>query len=366
MHKILVVGGAGYIGSVLTHELLERGYAVRVLDRFLYGDRGLAGVRDRVELIAADMRRVEPTHLAGVDAVINVGGLSNDPTAEYNPAANHEMNTVASVRLAEIARAAGVRRYILASSCSIYDVGVSNDHDDVICDETAAVHPRAAYATSKFEAEQRILAMAGADFCPTALRKGTVFGFSPRLRFDLVVNTFVRDALTSGTIVLFRGGEMWRPLVDVRDVARAYLACLTADEAAISGQIFNVAACNMRVSELALRVRTTLRGLGVAADIRPDYTYRGVRSYRVATHKIERTLGFKPVVSVEAAVHDLVEQIRQRQLENLNDPQYDNLRWLRVLEEAQAILGAGRSIFDVPEEAATSRLSIAGARRGQR
>ncbi len=365
MHKILLVGGAGYVGSVLTHELLERGYAVRVVDRLLFGDRGLAGVRDRVELIIADMRQVEPAHLAGVDAVINVGGLSNDPTAEYNPTANYEMNTLAAVRLAELARAAGVRRYIMASSCSIYDVGVSDDHCDVICDETAEVQPRAAYATSKYEAEQRILAMAGADFCPVVLRKGTVFGFSPRLRFDLVVNTFVRDALTSGTIVLFRGGEMWRPLVDVHDVARAYIACVGADETAVSGQIFNVATCNMRISELALRVRTTLRGLGVAVDIRPDYTYRGVRSYRVSTQKIERLLGFKPVVSVEDAVHDLVEQIRQRKLENLTDPQYENLRWLRLLEEAQVILGAGRSIFDVPEDAA-ARLMVAGGRRGPR
>jgi nucleoside-diphosphate-sugar epimerase len=366
MHKILLVGGAGYVGSVLTRELLQRGYAVRVIDRLLYGDRGLAGVRDRVELITADMRRLEPAHLGGVDAVINVGGLSNDPTAEYNPAANYEMNTAAAVRLAELARAAGVRRYILASSCSIYDIGESDDHHDVIFDETAEVRPRAAYATSKHEAEQRIVAMAGTDFCPVVLRKGTVFGFSPRLRFDLVVNTFVRDALTSGTIVLFRGGEMWRPLVDVRDVARAYIACVAADDTAVSGQIFNVAACNMRISELALRVRTTLRELGVAVDIRPDYTYRGVRSYRVSTRKIERVLGFKAVLSVEDAVCDLVEQIRQRQLEDLNDPQYDNLRWLRLLDDAQAILGAGRSIFDAPDDAAASRLTVARGRRAQR
>ena len=112
-------------------------------------------------------------------------------------------------------------------------------------------------------------------------------------------------------------------------------------------------------------MRTTLRGLGVAVDIRPDYTYRGVRSYRVSTHKIERVLGFKPVVSVEDAVHDLVDQIRQRQLENLTDPQYDNLRWLRVLEEAQTILGAGRSIFDAPEDTA-ARLMVASGRRGPR
>lgn len=365
MHKILLVGGAGYVGAVLAHELLERGYAVRVVDRLLYGDRGLVNVRDRVELIVADMRRLEPAHLAGVDAVINIGGLSNDPTAEYNPTANYEMNTVAAVRLAELARDAGVRRYVLASSCSIYDLGVNDDHQDVVFDETADVHPRAAYATSKYEAEQRLLAMAGPDFCPVVLRKGTVFGFSPRLRFDLVVNTFVRDALSSGTIVIFRGGEMWRPLVDVRDVARAYIACVAADDAAVSGQIFNVAACNMRISELALRVRTTLRALGITVDIRPDYTYRGVRSYRVSTQKIERVLGFKAVVSVEDAVRDLLDQIRQQQLENLNDPQYDNLRWLRLLEEAHTILGGGRSIFDAPEDAAASRLSVATGRRGQ-
>ena len=366
MHKILLVGGAGYVGAVLTHELLERGYAVRVLDRLFYGDQGLADIRDRVELVVADMRRVEPAHLAGVDAVINVGGLSNDPTAEYNPVANYEMNTAASVRLAELARAAGVRRYVLASSCSIYDLGATDDQHDVVFDEDADVHPRAAYATSKYEAEQRLLAMAGADFCPVVLRKGTVFGFSPRLRFDLVVNTFVRDALAHGAIVLYRGGEMWRPLVDVRDVARAYIACVAADDAQVNGQIFNVANCNMRISELALRVRTTLREMNVTVDIRPDYTYRGVRSYRVATRKIERVLGFKAVVSVEDAVRDLVEQIRHRSIDNLTDPRYENLRWLRILEEAEAILGTGRSIFDAPEENVAARLAVAQSRRAPR
>jgi nucleoside-diphosphate-sugar epimerase len=365
VHKILLVGGAGYIGSVLTHELLERGYAVRVLDRLLYGDHGLAAARDRVELVVADMRRVEPACFAGVDAVVNVGGLSNDPTAEYNPVANYEMNTQAAVRLAELARAASVSRYVLASSCSIFDSGVSDDQRDMVCDEEAEVRPRAAYATSKYEAEQRVLAMAGPDFCPVVLRKGTVFGFSPRMRFDLVVNTFVRDGLATGTITLFRGGEMWRPLVDVHDVARAYIACIAADAALVRGQIFNVANCNMRISELALRVRTTLRDLGITVDIRPDYAYRGVRSYRVSTRKIERVLGFKAVVSVEDAVRDLVDQLRRRKIEDLNNPKYDNLRWLRVLEEAEAILGTGRSVFDAPEESAGARLALA-ARRSPR
>jgi nucleoside-diphosphate-sugar epimerase len=351
MPKILLVGGAGYVGSVLSHELLEHGYAVRVLDRFFFGDHGLAACRDRVEVVHADMRRVEAGHLEGVDTVINVGGLSNDPTAEYNPAANHEMNTVAAVRLAELARAAGVRRYLLASSCSVYDHGIADDQGDVVYDEDAEVRPRAAYATSKYEAEQRLLAMAGPDFCPVILRKGTVYGFSPRMRFDLVVNTFVRDALAGGSIVLFRGGEMWRPLVDVHDVARAYIACVGAEESSVHGQIFNVANCNMRISELALRVRTTLRELGVNVDVRPDYSYRGVRSYRVSTRKIERLLGFKAVVSVEDAVRDMAAQLRDRRIDDLNHPRYENLRWLRVLEEAETILGTNGSVFDLPAAA---------------
>lgn len=244
MHKVLLVGGAGYIGSVLARELLERGYQVRVLDRLYYGEQGLAGIRDRIELVEADMRRIEAAHLADVRTVINLGGLSNEPTADYNPAANYEMNTAAALRLAEKARALGVRRYILASSCSIYDPGVTEEARDVVLDEEAEVAPHTAYATAKYEAELGLLAMAGRDFVPLCLRKGTVYGLSPRVRFDLVVNTFVRDALTTGSIHLVRGGEMWRPLVDVRDVARAYVACLAADESLVAGQIFNVAACN--------------------------------------------------------------------------------------------------------------------------
>lgn len=353
---ILVVGGAGYVGSVLVAELLERGYSVRVVDRLYFGDRGLFPVRDRVELVVADMRRLEAQWFEGVQAVINVGGLSNDPTAEYNPTANFEMNTVAAVRLAELARANGVRRYVFASSCSIYDRGACEEEDDVVFDEEAEVHPRAAYAVSKYEAERQLLAMNGPDFCPIILRKGTVYGFSPRMRFDLVVNTFVRDALTCGRILLYRGGEMWRPLVDVRDAARAYLACLSAEENLVRGEVFNVAYCNMRISELALRVRETLRAAGISVDVFPDYSYRAVRSYRVSSHKIQQRLGFRPMVGVEDAVRDMLRQLRQPGFDDLTHPRFENLRWLRLLEEAESILGAPRSVFEAPS--ATPTLSL--------
>ncbi len=352
MHTVLVVGGAGYVGALLNQELLERGYAVRVLDRMLFGEEGLRAIRDRIELVHCDMRRVDPVHFAGVDTVINVGGLSNDPTAEYDPAANYELNTVATIRLAELARAAGVRRYVFASSCSIYDRGTNDDASDLVYDEASEVQPRAAYATSKHDAEKQLLEMAGADFCPVILRKGTIFGYSARMRFDLVVNTFVRDALTTGRITIFCGGEMWRPILDIRDAARAYLACVTADEAQIHGQIFNVAERNIRISELALRVASVLREMNVPVEINADYAYRGVRSYRVSTGKIERVLGFRAVVSVEEAVRDLVTRLRDWKREDLLHPRYENLRWLRILQEAETVLGGRRSVLsEIPDTA---------------
>lgn len=346
--KILLVGGAGYVGSVLTHELLERGYAVRILDRLYFGDIGLRDHHDRVELLVGDMRTIESSVLKDVDAVINVGGLSNDPTAEYNPKANYEMNTLATKKLADLCVANGVRRYIFASSCSIYDRGVSDDSRDVLLDEETEVDPRAAYSGSKREAEKLLLDMAGTDFCPVILRKGTIYGFSPRMRYDLVVNTFVKDALSKGYLTIHYGGEMWRPLVEVRDVARAYIGCLRADEAKVKEQIFNVSFTNFRISELALRVREAFRSLGYDIDIRPDYGYRGVRSYRVSSAKIQRVLDFRPKVTVEESVRHMVEQIRAYGYDDFSNPRYYNIHWMRLLEEAQKVIAVTGSVFEAP------------------
>jgi len=346
MSKVLLVGGAGYVGSVLAEELLERGYAVRVLDRFYYGEDGLRDVADRVELVRGDMRRAGPDVLDGVSAVVNVGGLSNDPTAEYNPRANHEMNTVATKKLAELCKQAGVRRYVFASTCSIYDRGVGNDQLDVIQDEESDVNPRAAYSSSKYNAERYLLELADDDFCPVILRKGTVYGFSNRMRYDLVVNTFLKSALTTGELTLHNGGEMWRPLVDVRDVARAYIASLEASENVVRGQIFNVSFQNVRVSELALRVREALRAVGVDVDIRPDYKYKGVRSYRVSAQKIQRVLGVHPKVTIEESVVDMFGKINQRGYTDFDNPKYYNIRWMKLLEEAHKVIGVTGSVFE--------------------
>jgi nucleoside-diphosphate-sugar epimerase len=344
-NRILVVGGAGYVGCVLVSELLDRGYAVRVLDRLYYGSEGLRDVRDRIELVVADMRTLPRGALDGVEAVVNLGGLSNDPTAEYNPQANYEMNTLASTRLAELCLQAGVRRYLLASSCSIYDRGVGSQETDVLQDETSEVDPRAAYSASKHAAEQALLNLASEGFCPVIFRKGTIFGFSPRMRYDLVVNTFVKDALSKGRFTLHYGGEMWRPLIDVRDVARAYLASLRADESLVRGQIFNLSYSNFRISELALRVRQALREVGVECSIDVDYGYKGVRSYRVSGRKFERALGLQPVVTVEEAVKDMVHKIRQYDYTDFDHPRYYNIRWVKALEEAHKVIQVTGSVF---------------------
>ncbi len=349
MKKILLVGGAGYIGSVLAHELLERGYAVRILDRMYFGDQGLADIRDRVEVVVADMRTPPAYALDNVEAVVNIAGLSNDPTAEYNPAANYAMNTTASVTLARECMQRGVRRYIYASSCSIYDYGVLDQNQDLILDETAAVNPRAAYSSSKFAAEKELLPLASDKFCVSVLRKGTLFGFSPRMRYDLVVNTFVKDALSKGEMRLHYGGEMWRPLVEIRDAARAYIALIQAESEAVNGQIFNLVYGNMRISELALRIREVLRELDVKVEVKADYAYKGVRNYRVTGEKLYRVLNFRPKVSVEESVRNLVQEIRRSRYTDFENPRYYNIAWMRLLEEANKIVQITGSVFDARE-----------------
>jgi nucleoside-diphosphate-sugar epimerase len=348
MNRVLVVGGAGYVGSVLVEELLARGYSVRVFDRLYFGDVGMRHVRDRIDLVVGDMRVMDPAVLHGVQAVVNVGGLSNDPTAEYNPQANVEMNTTATLSLAEMARSGRVSRYVFASSASIYDVGVSDHYRDVVLDEDAVVAPRAAYSSSKYEAERGLLGMAGPDFCPVVLRKGTIYGWSPRMRYDLVMNTFVKDAISTGRITIHYGGEMWRPLIDVRDVARAYIAAIEAPDSVVRGQIFNVVYRNFRISELAIRVREALRALGMEVDVFPDFGYKGVRSYRISGEKAERVLNIKPQIGVEESVAHLVQQIRAHGVTDWDNPRYYNIRWMKQLEEAESILGITGSTFGAP------------------
>lgn len=337
MNKVLVVGGAGYVGCVLADELLAKGYSVRILDRMFFGREPAEPFLDRVELVTDDMRSFDESLVEDCNAVINIGGLSNDPTAEFNPRANEELNTAASVRVAEVAKRAGVERLIFASTCSIYDRGVGEEIRDVLLDEESDVDPKAAYATSKLAAERAILPLADERFAPVAFRKGTIFGFSPRMRYDLVVNAFVKDALSKGRLSVHYGGAMWRPLIDIKDVARAYVMALESDVDLIRGQIFNLTGGNFRISELALRVQRALADLGIDAELDVDWSYRLVRSYRVSGEKIQRAIGFQPRVSVEESVAHMVEEIDRNGYTDFSNPRYYNIEWMKLLEEAVTI-----------------------------
>jgi len=340
---ILVTGGSGYIGAVAVRELLNHGFAVRVVDKFLFGDEGLEEVKNRIECIQGDLCQLDATWLEGVEGVIHLAGLSNDPMAEFNPEANKKLNTEATAILGEHCKRRGIKRFIFASSCSIYDRGLLAE--DILQDEESPVEPRAAYAVSKYQAERELLKLSGPDFCPTLLRQGTVYGWSPRMRYDLVVNTFVKSAFEKGCLTVHCGGEMWRPLIDVTDIARAYVACLQADQKIVGNQVFNLSYKNYRILELAHWVRKVFRENGMNIEIEVEYGSTRGRSYRVSTKKTEQVLGFRPQVSVEEAVQIMVGKIRNGINADIHNPRYYNIQWVELLCMAENIIKKTGSVI---------------------
>lgn len=326
---VLVAGGAGYIGTVLVPRLLVRGYKVRLLDRLYFGESALGDFRERVELVVADVRDIPESALDGVDAVVNLSGLSNDPTAEFDPEANWQMNAIATETLGRMCVERGIERYVFASSCSLYDGMPPGMHD-----ETADIQPRAAYATSKRYGEEKLLEMVDEGLCPVLLRNGTVYGYSPRMRFDLVVNTFVKDALLNNKLLLHGGGWMWRPLVDVRDVSDAMIAALEAPAEKVRGEIFNVLHSNYQIRELAMLVAGSVQ-LMTGKQIQLDETEapKLTRDYECSNAKLSTTLGFIPRHSVLEAVSDLLARVGDWERTRLTDPRAYNIRWLELLSE---------------------------------
>jgi nucleoside-diphosphate-sugar epimerase len=325
---VLITGGAGYIGCVLTERLVRRGYNVRVLDRLYWGEAPLAHVRDQIDVVVADVRDMPDAAFDGVSGVIHLAGLSNDPTAEYDPEANWQMNAVATATLGEQCVKRGIERVVFASSCSLYDGLPSGMHD-----ESAAIEPRGAYATSKRFGEEALLDLVGDGLCPAILRNGTVYGWSPRMRFDLVVNTFVKDAIVEGKLTMHGGGWMWRPLVDVQDVSDAMIAVLEAPADAVRGQIFNVLHSNYQIRELAMMVAGSVQLAGRRVDLVETEAPPRTRDYKVSNAKLSDRLGFIPNRSVVEAVSDLLGRLDLTNKSVLADPRYYNIRWLELLHE---------------------------------
>src|SRR5688572_1721253 len=344
--RVLVTGGAGYIGSVLVPKLLERGHAVRVVDRMFWGLPHFAGL-PAVELVNADVRRLPEGVFDGIDVVDHLAGFSNDPTAEFSPEANWQRNAAATDSIAALCRAASVKRLIFGSSCSLYD-GAGDV--ETLLTESAELAPRGAYATAKHHSERALLSYACEAFEPVILRQATVFGASPRMRFDLVVNAFVKDALVRQRLILHGGGRMWRPLVGIDDLAEAHMACIEAPGELVAGETFNVVGANYQVRELAEVVANTLVRLGKPVALEDGPLPGIVRSYRCDGDKIRRRLGIELSTTPATAVNELVEQFGRAPIEDLGHPRYYNIEWMKLLEQARPAFQAMQNIFEPIEE----------------
>ena len=278
--RVMVTGHQGYIGTVLVPMLQERGYDVVGLDSDLFEDCTFGEDPVVIPSLRKDVRDVEQGDLEGVDAVLHLAGLSNDPLGDYQPGLTEKINHEASVRLAQLAKQAGVSRYIFSSSCSNYGAG----GDDMI-DESGALNPVTPYGVSKVMVERDVRELASDDFSPTFLRNATAYGVSPRLRFDLVLNNLVAWAFTTGLVYLKSDGTPWRPIVHIRDISAAFIAALEAPRELIHNEVFNVGRSeeNFRIREIAEIVIETVPGsrLEFAPDAGPDK-----RNYRVNSDKI--------------------------------------------------------------------------------
>jgi nucleoside-diphosphate-sugar epimerase len=327
--RLLVVGGAGYLGSALVPILLDRGYGVRVLDSLLFGKESLKAVEkhSNFELIQGDVRDIEVVVQAtkGCDAIVHLAAIVGDPACEENPQLAAEINRAATRMLIDVSRGYGIQRFLLASTCSVYGAC------DFLMDERSQVAPLSLYAHTKVDSENLLLEARCATFHPTILRLATLFGVSPRPRFDLVVNLLTARAIRKGKITIYNQ-EQWRPFMHVYDAARAFLKCLEITNLdVISGEIFNAGSyvLNHRLSEIADSLSRIVPEVNIERVENEDR-----RNYRVSFDKIHTRLGFVCEKSLEDGIREIADMVRRSPEEDFSTEMFNNRAMVKLYAQS--------------------------------
>jgi nucleoside-diphosphate-sugar epimerase len=332
IRHVLVIGGAGYIGSVLCRRLLEKGYWVRVLDALLYGRQSVEELRDhpRFELLEGDSRSVSDVFRAmlDMDAVVHLGELVGDPACALDEALTLEINLAATRMVAEAAKGYGIRLFVYASSCSVYGAG------DELLNERSALRPVSLYARAKIGAEEALLGLNDPDFRPVILRFATVYGLSPRPRFDLVINLLVAKAVREGVITVY-GGNQWRPFVHVEDVGQAIIKCLEAPLASVKGRVFNVGSDEQ--NHTIAKVGELIQALIPEAQLVSQGQLEDRRDYHVSFARIRNELGFVAEYTLEEGVREIEAALRDGRLGDYRQRRYSNYQTLSDPDDSLGI-----------------------------
>ena len=313
--KILIAGGAGYIGSILIPYLLERGYEVDVIELFWFGNF----LPEETGILNKNIFDLKVEDIQGYDQVIFLAGLSNDPMADYSPSENFISNGSAPAFLAYISKKAGVKRYIYAGSCSIYGYT-----ENELYDEKSPALSNSPYGISKLQGENSVMQMMDENFSVISLRQGTVSGYSPRMRLDLVVNTMFKSALNDG-IINVNNPAIWRPILSIEDAATAYIRAIESNDK-ISG-VFNVASGNFTVGEIGDLVKSGIKKyLGLKARLKIKYM-QDYRNYKVSIGKAKKVLSFHPKHDIESIIESLIKNMKK--FEDFENPNYYNIQMFK-------------------------------------